>query len=89
MGVGKWFTFALSRGTQSTLRPRYTASGLCAQTSVVSDIYLDDLVDCFGCRSLLFVDDLKLWCNIMEHETNPALQADLQKLEEWTQLWQK
>ena len=50
-------------------------------------IYIDDLLDCFSCQSLLFADDLKLWCNVTEHNTNPALQADLHKLEEWTQLW--
>ena len=51
-------------------------------------IYINDLLDNVTSGGLMFADDTKIYRQITSREDALQLQADINKLEEWSKLWQ-
>ena len=50
-------------------------------------IYINDLPSIVSSQILLFADDVKLFCPIMNLECNIQLERDLVSLKEWSRKW--
>ena len=51
-------------------------------------IYINDLLDNISSGGLMFADDTKIYRRITTRDDALQLQADINKLEEWSKLWQ-
>ena len=51
-------------------------------------IYINDLLDNISSGGLMFADDTKIYRQITSRDDALKLQADIDKLEEWSKLWQ-
>ena len=50
-------------------------------------IYINDLLDEISSDGLMFADDTKIFRQIASQEDAVELQSDLQKLQEWSNIW--
>ena len=51
-------------------------------------IYINDLLDNVASHGLMFADDTKIFRRITSYDDANELQADIAKLEEWSETWQ-
>ena len=51
-------------------------------------IFVNDLPTTLQSDCLLFVDDCKLFCSLVDDDSVDQLQNDLNKLQSWSLLWQ-
>nr|VZI26708.1 unnamed protein product [Spirometra erinaceieuropaei] len=50
-------------------------------------IYVNDCVSELDCGVAMFVDDIKLWCVIRTADDEEHLQANLNRLQQWSKAW--
>ena len=51
-------------------------------------VYINDLLDKISSDGLMFADDTKIYRQITTREDALQLQSDIDKLEEWSKIWQ-
>ena len=51
-------------------------------------VYINDLLDDISSGGLMFADDTKIYRQITSHEDSLLLQNDINKLENWSKIWQ-
>ena len=52
-------------------------------------MYINDLLDNLSSsKGLMFADDTKIYCQITGQDDSIKLQKDIDKLEEWSKVWQ-
>ena len=51
-------------------------------------VYINDILEGISYNGVMFADDTKIFCQIVSYDDSMALQADISKLETWSNIWQ-